>query len=76
MDFTAEERRALIDLLRTSLAYYHETLRDEHETVAAALAAYEATPEVTVLAKLDPKSEPLPPPKRYEPSTVVRKKRR
>jgi len=55
VEFTAEERKTLVDLLYDNLAYYHETLRLEHDTVDSALAAYDATPTVTALTKLDPK---------------------
>ena len=55
MEFTAEEEKTLVDLLYDNLAYYHETLRLDHDTVESALAAYDATAAVTALTKLDPK---------------------
>jgi hypothetical protein len=51
--FEADELQAILDLVRCDLDFYWETLKDEHETVAAALAEYDASPIVRVYVKLD-----------------------
>lgn len=52
--FTADEKLAILELLRADLAYYHENLVLDHKTVASAMAAYDVTHAVTAMTKLDP----------------------
>lgn len=54
MEFTTDEKQAIIELAREAIAYYHETLAQECKTIAAAMAEFDAGPIVRVLSKLDP----------------------
>lgn len=52
--FSSDETKAITDALYEDISYYHETLAQEHSSLASALAAFDVTHSVTVLAKLDP----------------------
>ncbi len=54
LELTHDESLVLIELIRNDLAFFHETLRDEHETVEAAMAVFDVTHAVVIYKKLDP----------------------
>lgn len=54
LELTHDERLALLDLIREDLSFFHESLRDGHKTVAAAMAEFDVTHTVVIYKKLDP----------------------
>ncbi len=53
IELTDDQKTELIRLIEDDLAYVHETLRDDHETIGAAMTAFDNLPGVEVLCQLD-----------------------
>lgn len=53
-ELTLYEKAAIIELLKSDLAYYHETLAMDYKTVESAMAVFDVTHAVTALGKLAP----------------------
>lgn len=53
IELTDGHKAELVRLIEEDLAYVHEMLRDDHETLGAAMTAFDNLPGVEVLCQLD-----------------------